>query len=86
MTREHASERRSREGRRKPRALIFFPRILLPRLVLRAARARSWAVEVFIVVRDGCIVIIMAHADNSKRTHTPKGICQVLASPMTLDI
>ena len=32
---KRVSERRSREGRRKRRALIFFPRTLLPRLVLR---------------------------------------------------
>ena len=40
----------------------------------------------FSLLWDGCIVIIMAHAVNSKRTHTPKGICQVLTSPITLDI
>ena len=70
---QHASKRRSCEGRRKRRTSTFFPRTLLPRLLSRATlacplsisfrwRASSQAVTVFIVVREGCIVILMAQS------------------------
>ena len=63
-----SSGKRTREW-----ALTFFARILLPRLLSRATRtwllstslkwrACSQAVSVFIVVRDSCIVIIMAQS------------------------
>ena len=40
-------------------------------------------VSIFNTVRYGCIAIIMV---NSKRVPPPKGISQVLASPLALDI
>ena len=63
-----SSGKRTREW-----ALTFFARTLLPRLLSRATRtwllltslewrACSQAVSVFIVVRDSCIVIIMAQS------------------------
>ena len=79
--------------------LTFYSHTLLPRLFSHATRAwllsislkwraRSQAVTVFIVVRDGCIARHRHHngSVNSKRTHPPKSICQVLTSPLALDI
>ena len=65
--------------------LTFYCHTLLPRLFSHATlawllsislkwRARSQAVTVFIVVRDGCIARHRHHngSVNSKRTHAPK--------------
>ena len=79
--------------------LTFYSHTLLPRLFSHATRAwllsislkwraRSQAVTVFIVLRDGCIAR-HRHRNgsvNSKRTHPPKSICQVPTSPLALDI
>ena len=44
-------------------------------------RACLQAVKVFIFVRDGCIVITMAHSMPSVPT-PPNAFCQVLTSPL----
>ena len=78
-------------GERKWRAPTFFPCTLLPCLLLHATclwlllisykwRAFLLAVKIFIVMRDGCIDIIMTQSIPSMPI-TPKSICQVLTSP-----
>ena len=81
---ERASGWQSCEGQRKRQAFTFFPRTLLLHLLSRAIcawlllislkwRACTQAVKVFIVLRDGCIVIIMAQSIPSI-TIPPKAI------------
>ena len=92
---ERTSERRSREVRRKRRALTFFPRTLLPRLLSRATRA--WLL--WYPLNGDCASKLLGFhccerwlhrhhngSVNSKRTHPPKSIWQVLTSPLALNM
>ena len=84
---------RSSEGWRKRRALTSFPNLALAsrfasqaRVTLLSRRECSQAVTIFILL---CWRWLDRHHNgslNSKRTHTPKSICQVLKSPFALDI
>ena len=84
-------------GGRKWRAPTFFPCTLPLCLLLLATRlwllsiSLKWraflqAVTIFIVVRDPFIDMIHNGSVNSKHTHAPKSICQVLTSPLAFDI
>ena len=90
MASECASEWQSCEGRGNEELPLSFPAPCFC-LLLHATRlwllsiSHKWraflqAVEVFIVMRDGCIDIIMTQSIPSMPI-TPKSICQVLTSP-----
>ena len=76
-------------------ALTFFPRTLLTRLPLEPL-ARDFSrhpingVLARGLLRFSLLWEMVHHhhngSVNSKRTHTPKSICQVLTSPLALDI
>ena len=84
------TSKRANQRWRKRRALTFFPRTLLPRLFSLAELSElSESLLVGCYGFHFCERWLHRHHNgsvNSKCTHYPKSICQVLTSPLALDI